>query len=447
MVATPAATPAAAAACPRCGTAAGGQLHQRVSRHGEFWGCNRYPQCRYTQDQLPRAGISGAGTASTSPAALEMGERLAHISRLHNRRSQGTAQAPRAQQQQRRQPEYLPRWVPQAGASSGARVTAAATAVAGAVGEDPDLLWGGLDDAALAAVDLDVLVAPAGRDRAVDSRSGCKRKQPPQQTNQRALPTQESGSSSSTTTATTADTADHCAEFLSDEVLAQVDLGALGQRALPTQESGSSSSSSTTTATTADTADHCAEFLSDEVLAQVDLDALGADGATEAIRSSSSSSSSSMPAPAAAVLGRESSDEGICTSPELSPADAVDTRDATDGTTTEDFTDDEDEKEMARLFAEEAARKAAHTTGGVSTPQREADPQLELQRPAKRHREGEGLNNKGAQRNLTGMGQSTSEAARVADSGRDVASTSSPLGLVGRIASGLRDFAHGGVCY
>jgi hypothetical protein len=331
-----------------------------------------------------------------------MGERLAHISRLHNRRSQGTAQAPRAQQQQRRQPEYLPRWVPQAGASSGARVTAAATAVAGAVGEDPDLLWGGLDDAALAAVDLDVLVAPAGRDRAVDSRSGCKRKQPPQQTNQRAL---------------------------------------------PTQESGSSSSSSTTTATTADTADHCAEFLSDEVLAQVDLDALGADGATEAIRSSSSSSSSSMPAPAAAVLGRESSDEGICTSPELSPADAVDTRDATDGTTTEDFTDDEDEKEMARLFAEEAARKAAHTTGGVSTPQREADPQLELQRPAKRHREGEGLNNKGAQRNLTGMGQSTSEAARVADSGRDVASTSSPLGLVGRIASGLRDFAHGGVCY
>ena len=130
-----------------------------------------------------------------------MGTRLAHISRLHSSSSQGTAQAP---VQPQRHPEYLPRWVPKAG-------------------EEPDH-WGGLDDATLAAVDLDVLVVPArhGQEHfkgSSESRSGCKREQPAQQTNQRALAAEQSGS---TTTATAANK--NCSEFLSDDALAQVDL-------------------------------------------------------------------------------------------------------------------------------------------------------------------------------------------------------------------------------
>lgn len=33
--------------CPRCGV---GILQKRHGRYGPFWGCSRYPKCRYTKD-------------------------------------------------------------------------------------------------------------------------------------------------------------------------------------------------------------------------------------------------------------------------------------------------------------------------------------------------------------------------------------------------------------
>jgi len=32
--------------CPRCG----GMLVMRNGRYGRFWGCNRYPECKYTRN-------------------------------------------------------------------------------------------------------------------------------------------------------------------------------------------------------------------------------------------------------------------------------------------------------------------------------------------------------------------------------------------------------------
>jgi DNA topoisomerase-1 len=39
--------------CPKCGK---GKLLERISRHGFFYGCERYPDCDYTQDIAPEAG-------------------------------------------------------------------------------------------------------------------------------------------------------------------------------------------------------------------------------------------------------------------------------------------------------------------------------------------------------------------------------------------------------
>jgi DNA topoisomerase-1 len=39
--------------CPKCGQ---GHLLERISRHGFFYGCERYPECDYTQDIAPEAG-------------------------------------------------------------------------------------------------------------------------------------------------------------------------------------------------------------------------------------------------------------------------------------------------------------------------------------------------------------------------------------------------------
>jgi DNA topoisomerase-1 len=39
--------------CPKCGQ---GKLLERISRHGFFFGCNRYPDCDFTQDISPEAG-------------------------------------------------------------------------------------------------------------------------------------------------------------------------------------------------------------------------------------------------------------------------------------------------------------------------------------------------------------------------------------------------------
>jgi len=35
--------------CPRCN----GMLVMRNGTYGEFWGCNRYPACRYTRNIKP----------------------------------------------------------------------------------------------------------------------------------------------------------------------------------------------------------------------------------------------------------------------------------------------------------------------------------------------------------------------------------------------------------
>jgi DNA topoisomerase-1 len=39
--------------CEKCGQ---GELLERISRHGFFYGCNRYPACEFTQDIAPEAG-------------------------------------------------------------------------------------------------------------------------------------------------------------------------------------------------------------------------------------------------------------------------------------------------------------------------------------------------------------------------------------------------------
>jgi DNA topoisomerase-1 len=39
--------------CPKCGQ---GKLLERISRHGFFYGCERYPDCDFTQDIAPEAG-------------------------------------------------------------------------------------------------------------------------------------------------------------------------------------------------------------------------------------------------------------------------------------------------------------------------------------------------------------------------------------------------------
>jgi hypothetical protein len=50
--------------CPQCGE---GELRQRSSRRGVFYGCNRYPECRYATESLTDLKPPKDAAASTQP--------------------------------------------------------------------------------------------------------------------------------------------------------------------------------------------------------------------------------------------------------------------------------------------------------------------------------------------------------------------------------------------
>jgi ssDNA-binding Zn-finger/Zn-ribbon topoisomerase 1 len=54
--------------CEKCGE---GDLLERISRHGFFLGCSRYPDCDFIRDLSPELPPEGAdGEAKSKPATI-----------------------------------------------------------------------------------------------------------------------------------------------------------------------------------------------------------------------------------------------------------------------------------------------------------------------------------------------------------------------------------------
>ncbi len=60
--------------CPKCGK---GKLLERISRHGFFYGCERYPDCDYTQDIAPEVGGEEVESENTIEYCDNCGKEMA----------------------------------------------------------------------------------------------------------------------------------------------------------------------------------------------------------------------------------------------------------------------------------------------------------------------------------------------------------------------------------